>query len=234
VSAALASVLELRDVSCRRGPAAVCGIDLAFAPGSFSLLTGAADSGHELLLRLLGLLEIPDTGVVLLEGAPVPANPEEARVKLRDRRLGFVFAAPFLLPAFSVIENVAMPLFKLSDVDPTQARSRSEALLDFVGLLEREQALCGTLAPFEQHRVSLARALVNEPAALLIENLDAALADEELRAFTALLRQCVTRFGVAVLATATASFPSEPADRVIELADGTLPRDPEFLPKAGA
>jgi len=228
------SALELRGVSCHRGAVAVRDVNLAFARGSVSLLMGAEESGHELLLRVIGLLEAPDGGEMLLAGAPVHGLREEERVALRDRRIGFVFAAPFLLPAFTPIENVAMPLFKISDAGTSEAQHRGEELLDFVGLHELVQAPCSGLGLLDQHRVSLARALVNEPALLLIEKLDAALAGEELRVFAALARQAAARFGVAVIATVSPTFAAEPAERVIEFTDGSVQRDSELLPRPDA
>ena len=226
--------LELRNVSCQRGTAVLRGVSLAFGPGTFTLLAGTPDSGHELLLRVLGLLEAPDTGEVLLAGTPTQTLLEEERAKLRDRRIGFVFAAPFLLAAFTPIENVAMPLFKVLDFEPNEAQRRGEALLDFVGLPELIQAPCSELALANQHRVSLARALAGEPAVLLIENLDGVLAGEELSSFSALVREAAVRFRLAVVATVSAHFAAETSDRVIEIADGVVRQDSELLPKPKA
>lgn len=228
------SALELRGISCSRGAAAVRDVSLAFAPGSVTLLTGAADSGHELLLRVVGLLEAPERGEMLLAGVPVHSLGEDERVALRDRRIGFVFAAPFLLPAFTPIENVAMPLFKISDVGTAEAQRRGEELLDFVGLAELVQAPCSELGLLDQHRVSLARALVNEPSLLLIEKLDAALAGEELRAFAAIARGAAARFGVVVIATTSPGFATNIADRVIEITEGAVSCDSELLPRPDA
>ncbi len=226
------SALEVRDLVCQRDAVAVRVERLAFAPGTFHLLLGEAGSGHELLLRVLGLLETPDAGELVVEGEPIAGLDEDARRKLRERRLGFVFTAPFLLPALSVIENVAMPLFKVSGVDLAAARERSEALLAFAGLAELGNAPCGELAPLAQHRVSLARALANEPAALLVESLDSALAGEDLDAFAALLRQAVGQFGLAVIATASPRFVAAPDDFVIEVSAGNLSPAHKLLPKS--
>ena len=228
------NALDLRGVSCRRGLVAVCDVSLAFPRGSVSLLTGAEESGHELLLRVIGLFEAPDRGEMLLAGAAAHGIGEEERVALRDRRIGFVFAAPFLLPAFTPIENVAMPLFKISDAGTSEAQRRGEELLDFVGLAELVQAPCSELGVLDQHRVSLARALVNEPSVLLIEKLDAALTCEDLRVFAALARQAATHFEVAVIATVSPEFAAEPTDRVIEFAGGSVQRDSELLPRPDA
>src|SRR5882762_7651796 len=113
-----------------------CGLDATFAPGRFHVLRGATGCGKNLLLRWLGLLQAPASGEVLVGGNATRALSDEARAELRTQRFGFVFTAPFLLTSFSVIENVAMPLFKVSQVTPEEARRRTEALLGFVGVME--------------------------------------------------------------------------------------------------
>jgi ABC-type lipoprotein export system ATPase subunit len=205
-------------------------LTVSIAQGGFHLL----DAGHELALRLLGLLDTPDAGKVFVADTPASELPEDSRAQFRDRHLGFVFTAPFLLPAFTAIENVAMPLFKLSEVDAAEARRRSERLLEFVGLLEVAQSPCSELTELEQHCVALARALINEPLAILVESLDGTLADEELSAFSALLRQAAQRFGISVVATVTPHFRAEPGDHVIAIADGRLQADSQLLAEPGA
>lgn len=234
MSVTASSVLEVRDIVCQREAASLRAAHAAFDRGRVHFLIGEADSGHELLLRVLGLLEVPQSGEVLVDGESMRDRTEEGRLKVRERRLGFVFTAPFLLPAFTVIENVAMPLFKVSDVEPAEARRRSDVLLDFTGLLDLAEIPCVELAPFEQQRVSLARALVNEPAALLIESLDAALAGEDLRVFTGLLRQAATRFGIAVIATASPRFVPESGDRIVEVTDGVASSSGKLWPQTDA
>ena len=228
------NALEVRDIVCQRDAISLRVPHASFARGVFYLLIGEPDSGHERLLRVLGLLDAPDAGEVFIEGESVNALSEDARLKLRERRLGFVFAAPFLLPAFTVIENVAMPLFKISDVEPAEARQRSDALLEFVGLFELAEVPCVELPTLAQHRVSLARALVNEPAALLIEGLDSALGGDDLRVFAALLREAAVRFGIAVIATVSPNFVRNSGDEVIELRGGVVLCEEPHLPESEA
>lgn len=216
------SALEVRDLHCQRDAVSLGVRHARFASGSFTLLCGAVDSGHDLLLRLLGLLELPEVGEVFVEGEATRELADDARLRLREQRLGFVFTAPFLLPAFTVIENIAMPLFKVSDVEPPEARRRSEALLGFAGLSEIAEAPCTDLLPLDQHRVSLARALVNEPAAVLVEGLDSALPPEDLRVFSALLRKAAAHFQIAIVATASRDFEPEPGDGVLDIVAGVV------------
>jgi ABC-type lipoprotein export system ATPase subunit len=226
MSAVSDPVLELRHAVCRAGEGAVPrGISLSFPPASFHLLMGEPGSGRNALLRMLGLLESPAAGEVLFEGHPTATLTERERGEICSERCGFLFAAPFLLQAFSVIENVAMPLFKISHVNPEQARERSERLLDFVGLKGSAQQAASGLTPFQQHAVALARALANEPALITAESLETALPPEEIARFTGLLRKASVRFGVTVIASASNDFPSEPADRVIAIAAGGIVRD---------
>ncbi len=218
--------LELRNVT---HGGVVRDVSASFAPSSFHLLRGDAESGKNGLLRLLGLLERPEHGEVLLHGVPTSALDEIAHTALRARECGFVFAAPFLLGGFTVIENVAMPLFKVSQVGPEAARRRTVAVLEFVGLAEAMEAPVAELPPDAQRRVSLARALVNEPAAVFVEDLDSGLDPAPLGEFTTLLRRACERYDLAVIASASADCPRQAHDRVLDLVAGTIRSDSEAL-----
>jgi predicted ABC-type transport system involved in lysophospholipase L1 biosynthesis ATPase subunit len=232
MNAVPARILELEGVSCAPADApALCGISLVFAPGTFTVLQGG---GNNWLLRVLGLLETPDTGDVRLHGAGTRHLAPDARDALRNRHFGFLFAQPFLLPAFSAIENVAMPLFKISGLGSDEARPRVNELLDFVGATAFAQTPVEQLALPEQHCVALARALSNEPDVLIVENIDATFLDGEPSLFARLLRRAVTERGVTVVASA-ATRKLSVADRVIEIEDGCVHRDtPAALTGEGA
>ena len=224
--------LALHAVSCVRnegGP--IRAVSASFAPGRFHILRGGADGGRDLLLRLIGLLQPPDEGEVLVLGQPTRTLAEEARAAIRTQRFGFVFAAPFLLTAFSVIENVAMPLFKISQVSPEEARRRTGVLLDFVGLAEAAEVAVDDLTLRAQYQVAVARGLVNEPSFLIVEQLDGALAGEDLQGFTAVLHRVCETFGTTVIASASPSIVPDASDRVIEIVDGMIAFDSELLPE---
>src|SRR5688500_7758933 len=99
---------------------------LAMHRGGVTLLAGEVGCGKNLLLRLLGLLEAPDSGEVWFEGNPTARMTDDARASLRTRKCGYVFASPFLLSAFTVLENIAMPIFKVCQLNPEEARDRTE------------------------------------------------------------------------------------------------------------
>jgi ABC-type lipoprotein export system ATPase subunit len=212
---------------------ALCNLSAIFTPGRFHVLRGSAGCGKELLLRWLGLLQTPESGEVVVQGSATRTLDEEARAELRTQRFGFVFAAPFLLASFSVIENVAMPLFKVSQVTPEEARRRTEILLAFAGLAEAAEFPAEELPPRAQYQVAVARGLINEPSFLIVENLDGTLVGEELQAFIELLHRAVERFGTTIIATASPALPLLWPQRVIDIADGAIVNDVELLPETG-
>jgi ABC-type lipoprotein export system ATPase subunit len=212
----------------------IASLDAAFAPGRFHVLRGPAGCGKNLLLRWLGLLQSPVDGDVLVEGGSTRSLDEDARAELRTQRFGFVFGAPFLLNTFSVVENVAMPLFKVSQVTPEEARCRTEALLAFVGVMDAASCAVEDLPVFAQYQVALARGLINEPSFLLVENLDGTLTGGELHAFVELLHRTGEKFGTTIVATASPAMPILWPQRVLDLENGAIVRDVELLPETGS
>lgn len=198
-------------------------LSLAIEPRTFNVLNGPHGSGKNLLLRLLGLLETPDAGEIFLHDAPTRRLDAQVRAGIRNQHFGFMFADPFLLPSLSVLENIAMPLLKISASSTDEAHSRTAALLRFVELPEHGGRLVESLGNAERQRVSLARALVNQPEMLLVENLDESLSGTELESFWELLRRVIGEFGITVLSTAAAS--ASTSSRVIEMTRGGIARD---------
>lgn len=200
-------------------------VSAGFEPNTFNVLVGETGSGKNRFLRQLGLLEMPGDGDVWVEGESTRSLDAEARATLRNRRFGFLFAQPFLLPSFSAVENIAMPLFKIAGVTSEEARPRVHTLLELVGLAKLEHIAVQNFSIFDQQRIALARALINEPDFLLAESVDAALAGDELAAFGALLRRAISECGVTLVATASTLALTPFADRVIEFAHGRIVRD---------
>ncbi len=191
---------------------------LSIASGSVTMLAGPVGCGKNLLLRVLGLLEAPDKGEVTFEGKPTARLREEERGQLRSRRCGYVFDSPFLLSAFTVIENIAMPLFKVCSMEPDEARDRTEEMLNFTGL--QHVATIRDVSLAIQERVALARALASHPAALFVENL--ALGDPEAEAFRDLLSAAAEKFNVAVVASTVSAGAPRHAERHLHLSEGRL------------
>jgi ABC-type lipoprotein export system ATPase subunit len=143
-------------------------VSLDFEEARLHAITGAPRSGKTLLLHVLGLLEEPDFGSVELFGEPVSPASDDLRREIRNTVFGYVFANPCLVPAFTVAENVAMPLFRFSGADEAVAHRRVAGLLERFGIEELANDPAAALAPDTQFLVALARALVHRPRILLL------------------------------------------------------------------
>ena len=221
-------ILEARDLvkRYRLGTGeveALRGVTLAVEPGEFVAFMGPSGSGKSTLLHLLGGLDRPTYGEVILGGATVSRLSDDAATRLRREQTGFVFQFFNLVPLLDVWENVALP-FTIAGVDPKrgEAAERIRAALAAMELTGRERNRPDQLSAGEQQRVAIARALVHRPALLLADeptgNLDFATGTEIL---DQLWRSCVERGQTIVLVTHDAKAAAY-ADRVFVLRDGAV------------
>ena len=199
------------------------GTDLQVHRGERIAIVGASGSGKSTLLHLLGGLDVPSEGSVSWLGRDIVSLGETERGEQRNRLLGFVYQFHHLLPEFSALENVEMPL-RIARVPMAEARPRVEALLARVGLAERLTHRPGTLSGGEQQRVAIARALVNDPLVILADeatgNLDSKSGEEILGIFDDLNAQ-----GVTLVFVTHDERMVERCKRIIRLKDGFLDKD---------
>ena len=219
-------VLSLRGV-VRRYPSGermlevLRGVDLDVHPGDMIGLIGPSGSGKSSLLHAAGLLEHPDAGQILVEGRDCSTLGERDRTKVRLHKIGFVYQFHHLLPEFTALDNVAMPL-RIAGKSRAVARGRAKALLEQLGLGERLQHQPAQMSGGEQQRVAIARALANGPRVVLADeptgNLDPATSEAVFKALFDLCR----REGVAVLVATHNMELARFMDRVYGLRDGHL------------
>jgi putative ABC transport system ATP-binding protein len=223
-----ALALEARHVSRDFGAAddtvaALRDVNLSVESGEYLAITGPSGSGKSTLLHLLGGLDQPTSGEVVVNGEVTADLSRERLADLRNRHIGFVFQLFNLLPALTVEENVALPAM-VARRRPAEYRARVSELLDLVGLSGRRRRLPGQLSGGEQQRVAIARALVMSPAVLLADeptgNLDTATGAGVLE----LLRTCHGSGQTIVLVTHDVRVATQ-TDRVVFLRDGELVDD---------
>jgi putative ABC transport system ATP-binding protein len=187
-------------------------------------IVGPSGSGKSTLLTLLGGVDVPTTGQVLLEGKDLAGMTDDERTLIRRRRIGFVFQAFNLLPILTAEENVSLPL-ELDGVSTAEASERAAKSLKLVGLTSRRTHLPGKLSGGEQQRVAIARALVIEPAILLADEPTGNLDSNTGKRITAVLRELVDQHGQTIVMVTHDPAVAEQADRVIHLSDGRVERE---------
>ncbi|EJN60207.1 ABC transporter ATP-binding protein [Halogranum rubrum] len=217
-------IIELRDVVKRYDTGgeivdALKGIDFAAKPGEFVAVMGPSGSGKSTMLNVLGLLDAPTEGTVLLDGRDVTDLSDEEQTKERKRSIGFVFQNFYLIPTLTATENVEMPTLFGDDPD---ARERAEDLLRRVGLGDRLDHRPNELSGGQKQRVAIARALINSPRILLADEPTGNLDQKTGRSVLELFLELTEERDVAIIAVTHDPQVSKYADRTITLVDGRM------------
>jgi len=200
-------------------------IDLVIRPHEFVAITGPSGSGKSSLLYLLGLLDMPTAGEVLVEGKVTTVMTEDERALARLTMLGFVFQFHFLLPELTVIDNVMLPMRALGRLSRDEMRERGAALLTSLGLGDHIDKRPDQLSGGQRQRVAVARSLANEPPVILADEPTGSLDSKSSAQVFEVLRELVHGQGKTVVAVTHDMAMAERMDRHVELLDGRLVGD---------
>ncbi len=201
------------------------GIDLTLDRRDFASLIGPSGSGKSTLLNLLGLLDSPTAGDLFLLGESTRSMDDETRTARRASAIGFVFQFHHLMPGFTAIENIMMPVMVAQGRPSAETIERAWLLLAAVGLKDFADRRPGELSGGQQQRVAIARALITRPALLLADEPTGNLDTKTAADVFALFRHFNREFGCAVLVVTHDPRLSEVCDRTVELVDGDLVSD---------
>jgi putative ABC transport system ATP-binding protein len=232
-------IIEARGVTKDFGDGEACvhalrGIDLQVSPGEMLALMGASGSGKSTLLHILGGVEVPSAGQVLLEGTDLATLSDDERTLIRRQRLGFIFQQFNLLPTLSAEENVSLPL-ELDGKSRKEAHARAIEALERVGVAHRRSHIPSTMSGGEQQRVAIARALVTQPTLLLADEPTGNLDSTNGRQVMGLLKRLVeSEHHTIIMVTHDPDIAAQ-ADRVVCVRDGLLDHDvdPTKFTKSG-
>lgn len=200
-------------------------INLAIQPCEFIAITGPSGSGKSSLLYLLGLLDLPSSGDVLIDGRSTSAMAEDERAEVRLSRLGFVFQFHFLLPEFTITENVALPMRAFGRLSPRAITARAEELLASFGLADHRHKTPDQLSGGQRQRVAVARALANDPPVILADEPTGSLDSAATAQVFGILRDLVTLRGKTVVAVTHDLNLASQMQRRIRIVDGRLAGD---------
>ncbi len=222
-------VVEVKGVSKVYGKAiktvALHELDLGFTTGSFNAIIGESGSGKSTLLNIIGTLDRPTKGEVIINGVSTSNMSKGRLADLRNETLGFVFQFHYLLPEFTALENVLMPYRIANGKAGKESQKRAKEILNLVGLEKVEKNLATNMSGGQQQRTAIARALMNQPKIMLADeptgNLDSQTTDSIYQLFRKINQELGTTFIIITHDRRVA----EKADRIVEILDGRISLD---------
>ncbi|MGV8174084.1 MAG: ABC transporter ATP-binding protein [Methanothrix sp.] len=200
---------------------ALDGVSLKIKAGEFVAIVGPSGSGKSTLLNMIGLLDTPSQGRICLKGIDVSRASPDERATLRNQELGFVFQYHHLIPEFSALENVMMPLL-IAKKDKSQARERALELLEAVGLADRKDSRPNQLSGGQNQRVAVARALANGPSIVIGDELTGNLDTKTSDLIYNLLRDLNRKINQTFILVTHDMTLAEKTDRILRIVDGKM------------
>ena len=215
-------MIEIKGVTKNFGSLQVLkGIDLRIEKGEIVSIVGPSGAGKTTLLQILGTLDKPDSGSVVVDGIETSTLSTNKLSEFRNMHLGFVFQFHQLLPEFTAIENIMIPAY-IAGMKPKETRSRAEELLEFMGLSDRATHKPNELSGGEKQRVAVARALMNNPAVILADEPSGSLDSKNKEELHKLFFELRDKFGQTFVIVTHDETLATLTDRTIHLKDGCI------------
>ena len=215
-------MIEIKGVTKSFGSLQVLkGLDLCIEKGEIVSIVGPSGAGKTTLLQILGTLDKPDSGSVVVDGIETSTLSTNKLSEFRNIHLGFVFQFHQLLPEFTAIENIMIPAY-IAGMKPKEARSRAEELLAFMGLSDRATHKPNELSGGEKQRVAVARALMNNPAVILADEPSGSLDSKNKEELHKLFFELRDKFGQTFVIVTHDETLATLTDRTIHLKDGRI------------
>ncbi len=215
-------MIEIRGIKKSFGSLQVLkGIDLNIDKGEIVSIVGPSGAGKTTLLQIIGTLDKPDSGTVMVDGVDVSSLSSAKLADFRNKHIGFVFQFHQLLPEFTAIENIMIPAY-IGGIGKSEAKKRAKELLDFMGLADRAGHKPAELSGGEKQRVAVARALINNPAVILADEPSGSLDSKNKAELHQLFFDLRDKFGQTFVIVTHDETLASITDRTIKMRDGLL------------
>ena len=223
------NILELKNITKFYGDKiktqVLFGLDLSFERGSFNSIIGQSGSGKSTLLNILGTLDRPTDGDIIINGKNTKSLNANALSQLRNENLGFIFQFHYLLPEFTALENILMPVRILGKKIDKEVMARAEELIELVGLTKVKNNLATQMSGGQQQRTAIARALMNQAAIILADEPTGNLDSDTTEQIYDLMRMINKKYQTTFIIITHDQSVAEKTDRIIEIKDGRVLMD---------